>query len=107
MAELLFRVLEAEQRRHPDPPVPAHCLRKLLAAIERDASDTAPPDTSLPESLSEREREDLQLIVAGKPNRTVASDLFVSPGPSTPNSTTSIASSMRTAVRKRWQGPGN
>lgn len=80
MAELLSRVLEEQQRRRPDPPVPAHYLRKLLAAIERDASDTAPPDTSLPEPLSEREREVLQLIAAGKSNRTIASDLFVSVG---------------------------
>ncbi len=48
MAELLSRVLEAQQRRRPDLPVPAHYLRRLLAAIERDASDTAPPDTGLP-----------------------------------------------------------
>jgi len=80
MAELLSRVLEAQQRRRPDPPVPAHYLRKLLAAIERDASDTAPPDTGLPEPLSEREREVLQLIASGKSNRRISTELFVSVG---------------------------
>jgi LuxR family transcriptional regulator, maltose regulon positive regulatory protein len=60
--------------------VPAHYLRKLLAATERDATGTARPATDLPEVLSERELEVLQLIAAGKSNRRIASELFVSVG---------------------------
>ena len=80
MAELLSRVLEAQQRGRLDPSIPAHYLRKLLAALERDAADTARPATDLPEALSERELEVLQLIAAGKSNRRIASELFVGVG---------------------------
>jgi LuxR family transcriptional regulator, maltose regulon positive regulatory protein len=82
MAELLPEVLEAQQRGRLDSlrRVPAHYLRKLLATLERDASSTAQPATELPESLSERELEVLELIAAGKTNRRIASDLFVSVG---------------------------
>jgi LuxR family maltose regulon positive regulatory protein len=82
MAELLSGVLEAQQRGRLDSPsrVPAHYLRKLLAALERDASGAALPAAELPEPLSDREREVLQLIAAGKTNRRIASELFVSVG---------------------------
>jgi LuxR family maltose regulon positive regulatory protein len=82
MAELLSEVLEAQQRGRLDSSrrVPAHYLRKLLAALERDAADTARPATDLPEALSERELEVLQLIAAGKSNRRIASELFVGVG---------------------------
>jgi LuxR family maltose regulon positive regulatory protein len=80
MAELLSGVLEARQRGRLDPPVPAHYLRKLLAALERDATGAASPVAGLPEPLSERELEVLQLIAAGKTNRRIASELFVSVG---------------------------
>jgi ATP/maltotriose-dependent transcriptional regulator MalT len=82
MAELLSEVLEAQQRGRLDSlrRVPAHYLRKLLAALERDATGTARPATELPEALSERELEVLQLIAAGKSNRRIASELFVSVG---------------------------
>jgi LuxR family maltose regulon positive regulatory protein len=82
MAELLSEVLEAQQRGRLDSlrRVPAHYLRKLLAATERDATGTARPATDLPEVLSERELEVLQLIAAGKSNRRIASELFVSVG---------------------------
>jgi LuxR family maltose regulon positive regulatory protein len=82
MAELLSKVLEVQQRGRLDSPgrLPAHYLRKLLAALERDASGAAQPTTELPEPLSEREREVLQLIAAGKTNRRIASELFVSVG---------------------------
>jgi LuxR family transcriptional regulator, maltose regulon positive regulatory protein len=82
MAELLSEVLEAQQRGRLDSSrrVPAHYLRKLLAALERDAPSPAQPATELPEVLSERELEVLQLIAAGKSNRRIASDLFVSVG---------------------------
>jgi LuxR family transcriptional regulator, maltose regulon positive regulatory protein len=82
MAELLSEVLEAQQRGRLDSlrRVPAHYLRKLLAALERDAPSPAPPSTELPEALSERELEVLQLIAAGKSNRRIATELFVSVG---------------------------
>jgi LuxR family maltose regulon positive regulatory protein len=80
MNELLSRALEARQRGRLDPPVPAHYLRKLLAVLERDASGAASPASELPEDLSEREREVLQLIAAGKTNRQIASELFVGVG---------------------------
>jgi LuxR family maltose regulon positive regulatory protein len=80
MNDLLSRALEARQRGRLDPPVPAHYLRKLLAVLERDASGVASPAAELPEDLSEREREVLQLIAAGKTNRQIASELFVGVG---------------------------
>jgi LuxR family maltose regulon positive regulatory protein len=82
MAELLSEVLEAQQRGRLDSSrrVPAHYLRKLLAALERDAPSPTPPSTELPEALSERELEVLQLIAAGKSNRRIASELFVGVG---------------------------
>jgi ATP/maltotriose-dependent transcriptional regulator MalT len=82
MAELLSGVLEAQQRGRPEPVgrIPAPYLRKLLAASERDAPGAASPAAGLPEPLSERELEVLQLIAAGKTNRRIASELFVSVG---------------------------
>jgi LuxR family maltose regulon positive regulatory protein len=77
MAELLSAALEVRRRDRLDPPVPAHYLRKLLAALERDASS---PAAEAPEPLSERELEVLQLIAAGKSNRRIATELFVSVG---------------------------
>jgi LuxR family maltose regulon positive regulatory protein len=80
MAELLSAVLEAQQRGRPDPPIPAHYLRKLLAAVERDDAGVSLPAERLPEPLSGRELEVLQLVAAGKSNRRVATELFVSVG---------------------------
>jgi LuxR family transcriptional regulator, maltose regulon positive regulatory protein len=80
MAELLSGLLEAQQRGRLDSPIGAHYLRKLLAALERDVWGAAQPATELPESLSERELEVLQLIAAGKSNRRISSELFVSVG---------------------------
>jgi LuxR family transcriptional regulator, maltose regulon positive regulatory protein len=80
MAELLSEVLEAQQRGRLDSPIPAHYLRKLLAVLERDISGAAQPATEFPEALSERELEVLQLIAAGKSNRRIATELFVSVG---------------------------
>jgi LuxR family maltose regulon positive regulatory protein len=82
MAGLLSGVLEAQQRGRPDASgrVPAHYLRKLLAALEGEAPSGAPPPTELPDAPSERELEVLQLIDAGKSNRAIASELFVSVG---------------------------
>jgi LuxR family maltose regulon positive regulatory protein len=82
MAALLSEVLGAKQRGRTDllRCVPAHYLKKLLAALERDAASAASPTAGLPEPLSEREQEVLRLIASGKSNRRIASDLFVSVG---------------------------
>jgi LuxR family maltose regulon positive regulatory protein len=82
MATLLSEVLGAKQRGRTDllRCVPAHYLKKLLAALERDAASAASPTAGLPEPLSEREQEVLRLIASGKSNRRIASDLFVSVG---------------------------
>ena len=80
MAELLSEALEARQRGRLDPPVPPYYPRKLLAATERDATGAASPVAELPEPLSERELEVLALIAAGKSNRRIATELFVSVG---------------------------
>ena len=80
MAEILSATLEARRRNRLEPPVPAHYLRKLLAALERDRSDTASPEAVLSEPPSERELEVLTLVAAGKSNRQIASELFVSVG---------------------------
>jgi LuxR family maltose regulon positive regulatory protein len=83
MAVLLSETLEARQRgRRQDPAnkVPAHYFRKLVAVLERDAADAVLPAAGLPEPLSERELEVLQLVAVGKSNRQIASELFVSVG---------------------------
>jgi LuxR family maltose regulon positive regulatory protein len=82
MAEILSGVLEAQHRGRPDSPprVPAHHLRKLLVALERDYSSATLPVADLPEPLTERELEVLRLIASGKSNRRIATELFVSVG---------------------------
>jgi LuxR family transcriptional regulator, maltose regulon positive regulatory protein len=80
IAQLLSGVLEVQQRGSLDPPVPAHYLRKLIAALERDATGAKSPDVGLPEPLSERELEVLALLASGKSNRQISSQLFVSVG---------------------------
>jgi len=82
MATLLSEVLGAKQRGRTDllRCVPALYIRKLLAALERDAASAASPAAGLPEPLSERELEVLRLIASGKSNRRIASELFVSVG---------------------------
>jgi LuxR family transcriptional regulator, maltose regulon positive regulatory protein len=82
MAEVLSGVLDARQRGRLESSdrIPAHYLRKLLAALERDASGAGMPAAGLPEPLSEREQEVLALIAAGKTNRQISSELFVSVG---------------------------
>ncbi len=80
MAVLLSEVLEAQQRRHLALEVPAPYLRRLLAALEQDASGATLPSARVPEPLSERELEVLQLIAAGKSIRRIASELFVGVG---------------------------
>ena len=82
MAVLLSETLEARQRGRLDPAnkVPVHYFRKLMAVLERDTTGTALPAARLPEPLSERELEVLQLIAAGKTNRRIATELFVGVG---------------------------
>jgi LuxR family transcriptional regulator, maltose regulon positive regulatory protein len=82
MATLLSEVLGAKQRGRTDllRCVSAHYLKKLLAALERDAASVASPAAGLPEPLSERELEVLRLIASGKSNRRIASELFLSVG---------------------------
>ena len=80
MAQSLSMVLDAQQSRRPDSPVSSKYVRKLLGALEQDVSGTSALAAELPEPLSDRELEVLQLITAGKSNRVVASDLFVSVG---------------------------
>jgi LuxR family transcriptional regulator, maltose regulon positive regulatory protein len=80
MAEILSGMLQATNRGSLDPPVPARYLRKLLVVLERDSARTASPVGRLPERLSGREHEILQLVAAGKSNRRIAAELFVSVG---------------------------
>ena len=60
--------------------IPTDYLGKLLTALERDASGAMSRGVGLPEPPSERELEVLRLIAAGKTNRRIASELFVSVG---------------------------
>jgi LuxR family maltose regulon positive regulatory protein len=80
MAEILLATIEGRRRDRLDPPVSAHYPRKLLAALERDGMGTASPEAALPEPPSERELEVLTLVAAGKSNRRIAEELFVSVG---------------------------
>jgi LuxR family transcriptional regulator, maltose regulon positive regulatory protein len=82
IAVLLSETLEARQRGRLDPAheVWIHYLGKLTAALEREVSGGASPADGLTEPLSERELEVLQLIAAGKTNRRIATELFVSVG---------------------------
>jgi LuxR family maltose regulon positive regulatory protein len=77
MAKLLSEALEVRQRDRLDPPVSAHYLRKLLAALEQGVASATPSGRELLEPLSERELEVLVLLAAGKSNRQIASELFV------------------------------
>jgi LuxR family maltose regulon positive regulatory protein len=80
MAEILSGMLEAQHRGSLDPPVPARYLRKLLVVLERGSARTGSPVGGLPERLSGREHEILQLVAAGKSNRRIAQELYVSVG---------------------------
>ena len=81
VGDLLSGALEARRRNRLGPPVSERYLEKLLAAVEQDAlAGDASPAAEPPEPLSERELEVLRLVAAGKTNRGIASELFVSVG---------------------------
>lgn len=82
MAEILTRVLETQDSGPADLPssVPGDYVKQLLTALERDTIGPASPIARLPESLSEREFDVLRLIAAGKANREIATDLFITEG---------------------------
>jgi LuxR family transcriptional regulator, maltose regulon positive regulatory protein len=73
-------VLEARQKGRLAPSVSAHYIRQLLAALERDEAGAGSRAAALPEPLSERELEVLVLIAAGKSNRKIATELFLTVG---------------------------
>lgn len=54
--------------------------RKVLAEFARLAPPARPPDAGLPEPLTEREREILQLLAQGLSNREIAQRLFLAEG---------------------------
>lgn len=80
MADILSRALETRHgiRRDAPPRVPTRYVKKLLAALEREIG--GPLSSVLPESLTQREFEILKLIAAGKSNRLIAGELFVTVG---------------------------
>jgi LuxR family maltose regulon positive regulatory protein len=80
MYTLLSELLETRRRGGPDPSVPPHYLRRLLAALQRDARDARLSAAGLSEPLTDRELEVLRLVASGKPNRLIAAELFVGVG---------------------------
>jgi LuxR family transcriptional regulator, maltose regulon positive regulatory protein len=80
MAAILSEVLETRRREVSCPPVPAHYIGRLLAALERDARNAKSAAAGPSEPLTERETEVLRLLASGKSNRRISSELFVSVG---------------------------
>jgi LuxR family maltose regulon positive regulatory protein len=69
------RLLQEARSRH----VMADYVEKLLAVIGSEAAISSQGSTTLPEPLTEREREVLHLLAAGLTNREIAEQLVVSP----------------------------
>lgn len=82
MAALLSEMLDARQRREASVthPVHPHYARKILSTMERGRSNVASTAVTLPEPLSEREKDVLHLIAVGMTNRQIAAELFVGEG---------------------------
>jgi LuxR family maltose regulon positive regulatory protein len=80
MSTLLSEVLETRRGRRPDPSIPERYLRRLLAALGRDATNAKLSAAGLSEPLTEREMEVLRMLASGKSNRRIAQELFVSVG---------------------------
>ena len=80
MVAFLPQALESRRGGRSDQPrrFPARYPKKLLAALERDQARAATSAARPSGPLSERELEVLRLIAAGKSNRRIAEDLFVS-----------------------------
>lgn len=86
MGLLLERLLANQQSDSLDGRVPAEYLSRLLAAIGPDSERPHGPSVDRPkrvlvpglvEALSERELEVLELLAAGKANREIADQLYV------------------------------
>jgi len=66
----------AAGQTHVDPAVAG----KLFAHVARGSGAATAPDTSIADSLSEREREVLGLLARGLPNAEIAGRLYLSEG---------------------------
>jgi LuxR family maltose regulon positive regulatory protein len=89
MATLLQKWLRAQRKEQLSGSSPQNAspeyVRKLFTAFRRPSgsrapstrADTPPTAQPLPDPLSERELEVLRLIVAGKSNREISGQLFV------------------------------
>jgi LuxR family maltose regulon positive regulatory protein len=84
MGALLGRFLANQRSARTEGDVPAQYVARLVAAIEAERPPGPSPDRrasvhvpGLVEALSERELEVLQLLAAGKANREIADELYV------------------------------
>lgn len=71
----LARLLQEARNRAVMPDY----VEKLLAAYEIDLTSLAPAEPALPEPLTPREQEVLELLAAGLTNREIGEELIISP----------------------------